>query len=169
MEMKYSISLRRKRNGWRYPKDLQSVGTLRTPLELLTENMCILGAHPKLDLCITIINNFHSILLLAVVDYAYKFIFTDIGNGSVSDTTVFNECGLPQAMNANTIALPEPKPLPHDDHPLLFFMIGDDAFALRTWLMKPFPSRSVSIPQSLQLQVVQGKKSFRKCFWHFSP
>ena len=112
---------------------------------------------------------FHSILLLAVVDYAYKFIFTDIGNGSVSDTTVFNECGLPQAMNANTIALPEPKPLPHDDHPLLFFMIGDDAFALRTWLMKPFPSRSVSIPQSLQLQVVQGKKSFRKCFWHFSP
>ena len=28
-----------------------------------------------------------------------------------------------------------------------FFMIGDDAFALRTWMMKPFPSRSLSIPQ----------------------
>ena len=26
-------------------------------------------------------------------------------------------------------------------------MIGDDAFALRTWMMKPFPSRSLSIPQ----------------------
>ena len=38
---------------------------------------------------------FHSIILLAVVDSAYKFIFTDIdSNGSVSNTTVFNECGL---------------------------------------------------------------------------
>ena len=90
---------------------------------------------------------FYSILLLAVVDSACKFIFTDIGsNGSVSDTTVFNECGLSQALNANIIALLEPKPLPHDDHPLPFFMIGDDAFALRTWMMKPFP-RSISIPQ----------------------
>ena len=35
---------------------------------------------------------FHYSILLAVVDSAYKFIFTDIGsNGSVSDTTVFNE------------------------------------------------------------------------------
>ena len=90
---------------------------------------------------------FYSILLLAVVDSACKFIFTDIGsNGSVSDTTVFNECGLSQALNANIIALLEPKPLPRDDHPLPFFMIGDDAFALRTWMMNSFP-RSISIPQ----------------------
>ena len=32
----------------------------------------------------------------------------------------------------------EPDPLPRDDRDTPYYVIGDEAFALRTWLMKPF-------------------------------
>ena len=38
----------------------------------------------------------------------------------------------------------EDEPLPNDDRPLPFALIGDDAFALRTWLLKPHPHRGMT-------------------------
>ena len=34
-------------------------------------------------------------------------------------------------------------PLPNDDRSMPYFIIGDDVFPLRTWLMKPFSRRSL--------------------------
>ena len=37
--------------------------------------------------------------------------------------------------------IPPTDPLPGDDRPKAFLIIGDDAFSLRSWLMKPFFNR----------------------------
>lgn len=88
---------------------------------------------------------FHSIILMALVDGDYKFSWVDVGsNGSAGDAQVFNRSELKECMDDQTLGVPAPEPLPHDDRDMPFFIVGDDAFALRTWLMKPFSKRNLT-------------------------
>lgn len=88
---------------------------------------------------------FFSVILLGVVDAIYKFIWADVGaNGSTSDCAVFNQSELKTALESNTLGLPPPRLLPGDVTPLPFFLVGDDAFPLRQWIMKPFSSRQLT-------------------------
>ena len=76
---------------------------------------------------------FHSIVLMALVDAEYKFVWIEAGsNGSASDAQIFNGCECKAAIQHNTIGFPEDDNLPGDDKPIPYFIIGDDAFALRT-------------------------------------
>lgn len=85
---------------------------------------------------------FFSLILLAVVDADYRFLWVDVGaNGSTSDCAVFNQAQLKAALEADTLALPPHTALPGDDRPVPHFLIGDDAFPLRTWMMKPYSTR----------------------------
>lgn len=85
---------------------------------------------------------FHSIILLAVVDAKYKFIWADVGApGSESDCGVFNLSSMEPALREGTLGLPEPSPLPGDNRNTPYFLVGDDAFPLRKWMMKPYPHR----------------------------
>jgi hypothetical protein len=88
---------------------------------------------------------FHSIVLMAVVDGDYKFIYVDVGaNGSCSDGGVFINTSLREAIEDGTAGIPDPQPLPNDDQDVPFAFVGDDAFPLRSWLMKPFPHRQMT-------------------------
>ena len=87
---------------------------------------------------------FHSIILLALVDAKYKFLWVDVGtNGSSSDAQIFNDCDLCSGIIDGTLDVPDAEPLPGDDRDMPYFLIGDDAFSLRTWLMKPFSARGL--------------------------
>ncbi len=44
---------------------------------------------------------------------------------------------------------PPADPLPQDNRPMPYFILGDDAFALRTWLMKPFCQWNMSDEQRI--------------------
>ena len=56
---------------------------------------------------------FHSIILMALVDAGYKFIVVDIGaNGSCADNRIFEESGLPEVLKINSINIPPPEALP---------------------------------------------------------
>ena len=88
---------------------------------------------------------FCSIVLMAVTDAQYRFLFVDVGaNGSCADAGIFKDTNLYRAVLDKTAGIPDPSPLPSDDHSLPYFFIADDAFALRTWMMKPYPSRGLS-------------------------
>lgn len=85
---------------------------------------------------------FHSIILLALVDADYRFRWIDIGaNGCASDCQVFNHSDLRRCIEDGSIDYPPDEPLPNDDEDMPYFIVGDDAFPLREWLMKPFPGR----------------------------
>eukprot|EP00057_Strongylocentrotus_purpuratus_P022300 XP_011676774.1 PREDICTED: uncharacterized protein LOC105444342 [Strongylocentrotus purpuratus] len=59
---------------------------------------------------------FCSVVLLAIVDANYSFLWCKVGaNGSSSDAGVFNESTLRGALEDNTIGFPAPDPLPGDD------------------------------------------------------
>ena len=93
---------------------------------------------------------FHSIILMALVDADYKFSWVDVGsNGSAGDAQVFNKSELKECLEADTVGVPAPEPLPHDDKCMPFFIVGDDAFALRTWLMKPFSKRELTLAETI--------------------
>lgn len=89
---------------------------------------------------------FHSIVLLALVDADYKFLWVDVGsNGSASDAQIFNQGELKDCVEDGTIGFPPDEPLPNDDRPLPYFIIADDAFPLRSWLMKPYSRRNMAL------------------------
>lgn len=89
---------------------------------------------------------FFSIILLAVVTADYKFLWVDTsGDGSASDAQVYNQSDLRAALEAgDLIGWPAPDPLPHDTEDVPYFLIGDDAFALRPEMMKPYGHRDLT-------------------------
>ena len=94
--------------------------------------------------------HYFSILLLALVDADYKFLYVEVGaNGSCSDCQVFNQCELKLQCEEERLGLPPPQPLRGDDHPIPYFIVGDDAFPLRPWLMKPYSKRNLSKQQRI--------------------
>ncbi|KAJ8034252.1 Protein ALP1-like [Holothuria leucospilota] len=85
---------------------------------------------------------FHSTVLMAVADATYKFLYVDVGaEGGASDGGTWSNCSLHDVVEENRAGVPQPEPLPNDQ-PVPYHFVGDDAFALRTWMMKPFSHRS---------------------------
>jgi len=89
---------------------------------------------------------FFSIILLALVSADYKFLWADVsGKGVSSDAHIYNGSELREGLEAGDIeGWPAPEPLPNDTEPVPYFILGDDAFALRTYLMKPFSNRNMT-------------------------
>ncbi|XDV16353.1 hypothetical protein PO909_016107 [Leuciscus waleckii] len=57
-----------------------------------------------------------SIVLMALVDSNYRFLYVDVGcNGRVSDGGVFGGCSLQDALKKRTSNIPVPAPLPESD------------------------------------------------------
>ena len=95
---------------------------------------------------------YFSMVLLALVDANYKFTFIDVGAvGAESDAGIFAQSRLSHLFNNAEANLPLPEPLPGDPNgrDVGYFMVGDDAFALKHWMMKPYPSRGLTIPQRI--------------------
>lgn len=92
--------------------------------------------------------NTHSIVLMAMCDGNYKFIYVDAGcNGRISDGGVFNKSSLAFALERGALHIPEPEPLPGMDTDTPFVIVADDAFAFKENIMKPFPGRNLSASQ----------------------
>ena len=93
---------------------------------------------------------FFSIVLLALVDWNYKFLWVECGaNGSCSDAQLFNASRMVTKLEEGELNLPDARPLPHDDKEMPYFFIGDDAFALKWWLMKPYSRRNMTHQQAI--------------------
>ena len=98
---------------------------------------------------------FFSIVLLAIVDYDYKFLFVDVGcRGRISDGGVCRNSAFYKALENASLNLPDPVSLPkskdprwmfdQSDEPIPYVFVADDAFPLGKHCMKPFPESNLS-------------------------
>lgn len=93
---------------------------------------------------------FFSIVLMGLVDADYKFLWIDVGGyGHMSDAQIFNASELKECLEDNSIGFPAADALPNDDTPTPYFLLGDDAFGLRTYLMKPYAQRQMTKEQRI--------------------
>ena len=91
-----------------------------------------------------------SLVLMAIVDANYKFLYVNVGaQGRISDAGVFSETLFLDALQRQTLALPEPRALPNSSIVAPFMLVGDEAFPLRCDLMKPFPRRKLTERQRI--------------------
>lgn len=91
-----------------------------------------------------------SVVLLALVDANYQFIFIDVGkNGRLHDASVFRESTLSQNLMSGGLNLPIPHPLPGGDVPLPYVITADDAFPLKENIMKPYPGHSLNAKKKI--------------------
>lgn len=81
-----------------------------------------------------------SINLLAVTDANYKFIFIDIGAyGKDSDGGVISNFKFQKCIENGSLNIPKNERLPNNNLVAPYVFIGDEAFPLRNYLMRPFP------------------------------
>ncbi|XP_033610873.1 protein ALP1-like [Cryptotermes secundus] len=82
-----------------------------------------------------------SIVLMALVDANYNFIAVDIGAyGKNSDGGIFANSKLGKYLAQKKLNIPEDKPFPETVTPMPHVIIGDEAFPLKTYLVRPYPA-----------------------------
>lgn len=83
-----------------------------------------------------------SIVLMAIVGADYRFICVDIGAyGKNSDSGIFDASNIGKRFETGTMNVPNAKNLPGQQDLCPYVLIGDEGFALKTYLMRPFPYR----------------------------
>lgn len=88
--------------------------------------------------------HFYSVILLALVDASYRFIYVDVGAaGRAGDAGVFGDSTLKKAISSNTLNLPTPKGIQGIASKVHYHIVGDDAFPMTVNLMKPYPHRAL--------------------------
>lgn len=90
--------------------------------------------------------NYHSIVLFALADANYKFIYVDVGtNGRVGDSGVYAKSRLKQCLtDISILNIPDSKVLPNTNINAPYVVIADDAFPLGYRIMKPYPLKDIT-------------------------
>ena len=85
----------------------------------------------------------NSIILFAVVGPEYEFLYAEVGiNGRNSDGGASAKSPLKMALENNTLNVPKSMPL-LDGIDIPYVLIGDDAFLLSHYMMKPYPQKNL--------------------------
>ena len=104
---------------------------------------------------------FFSLVLLAICDARYCFTLFDVGQyGSNNDCEVLNNLEMGHRFQNGQMNLPDAEYLDGCDFdPLLFFfLIRDEIFPLRTWLMRPIPGKLRLAEQILNYRLSSARR-----------
>ena len=81
---------------------------------------------------------------MAIAGPDYECLYADVGsNGRVNDSGIWNKCALLQGTLNGTVELPADGMLQNGKN-VPYAFLGDDAFALKEFLMKPFPQQGLN-------------------------
>ena len=124
-------------------------------------------------------------MLLAVCDHRYKLIYIDIGAyGSQGDANIYDSSDFKKLIESENSEIPEARLLPNSQSLAPFFFVGDGAFPLQTFMMKPFGGKNLTKDLRIfnyrflmvnnniisyfiiKLKIVSCSTMHRKYFWH---
>lgn len=85
-----------------------------------------------------------SVVLMALVDAHYNFIAVDVGAcGRNSDGGIFMHSKLGKGLDKKQLNVPQDTELPGTKIIAPFVILGDEAFPLKEYLMRPYPGRQL--------------------------
>ena len=98
--------------------------------------------------------------MLALVDGQYKFRWVDVGTaGSCSDAQICNTCHLKRKIDDGSIGCPDPAPIIQGGQDVPYFILADDVFALKTWLMIPYGRRMLTREERIaNYRITRGRR-----------
>ena len=107
----------------------------------------------------------HSIVLMAVCDAQYCFTLVDMGdNGRHSDGGVLSHSNFGQAMESGSLSIPEPANLPGTTTTLPYIFLGDAAFPLKTYMLRPYPGRFLEDRQVFNYCLSRARRVIENTF-----
>ena len=88
---------------------------------------------------------FFSMVLLAICDARYCFSFIDIGEyGSNNDSGVLRNSKMGKMFERNQMNIPEPEVIKGENFKMPYFLVGDEIFPLKNWLMRPYAGSALT-------------------------
>lgn len=92
----------------------------------------------------------HSIVLMAVCNANYQFTLLDIGDTRRnSDGGVFGHSDMGMAFESNLLKIPDKTELSGTKFKYPYVLVADEAFPLKTYLMKPYPREVLAIKERI--------------------
>ena len=61
----------------------------------------------------------------------------------MNDAGIWSNTAIKQAFENNALSMPEAYPLPNTNYRLPFYLVGDEGFPLKTYLMRPCARRNL--------------------------
>lgn len=94
---------------------------------------------------------YFSIVLLAVVDSDYRFVYVDIGSyGKDCDSAIFQRTNFYQLLTEGRLNIPPPVPLhPSRNNRIPHVLVGDEAFQLTQHLLRPFGGNHLDVEKRI--------------------
>lgn len=88
---------------------------------------------------------YFSIVLQGIADANYKFVTIDVGAyGKQSDGGIFSLSNVYKCLKTNTFNMPSPEYLPSTEIKAPFVILGDEAYPLKPYLLKPYSRQNLS-------------------------
>ena len=110
---------------------------------------------------------YFSLVLLALVNADYKFLWVNTGSSGSSDAQILKCSKLKRRIEKGTLGLPPPEPLGPGGPDLHYSLLGDDAFALMLWLVKPYSRRQLTREERIaNYRISRGRRVVGKLIWY---
>lgn len=86
--------------------------------------------------------NFYSVVLMAIVNSNYEFIYVDVGKqGRISDGGIITSTKFYDLLSNNLLQIPNNQ---ETEENLNFVFVGDEAFALQQHILKPYSQKELT-------------------------
>jgi len=105
------------------------------------------------------------VVLMAVADTNYRFVYVDIGSYEKDcDSTNFKLSTLWTSIQTNMLELPIERPLSGTEGPNVpHFVVGDEGFALNRNILRPFGKSSLSVKKRVHNYCLCRARGFVDC------
>lgn len=103
---------------------------------------------------------------MGLADANYNLTYIDVGcKGRISDGGVFNRSTLYRAIESGSLGIPSPSNLPGSNIQAPYVIVADDAFALKSYLMKPYNFRGQDLSQRVfNLRLSRARRMIESVF-----